>query len=82
MNEDLQEAEKRLEEHKTTLNVDETKARIKELDETKKQLDAKIRELDQEQEEVIWGGREGVVWNNIVNKQKHHMKQNTVRHDE
>jgi len=52
LNEDLQEAEKRLEDHKTTLNVDETKARIKELEEKKKELDAKIRELDQEQEEV------------------------------
>ena len=52
MNEDLQDAEKRLEEHKTTLDVEETKTRIKELEEKKKELDSKIRELDQEQEEV------------------------------
>jgi len=52
LNEDLVDAEKRLEDHKVTLSVDETKTRIKELEDNKKELDQKIKALDQEQEEV------------------------------
>lgn len=52
LSEDLVGAEKHLEEHKGTLNVEETNARIKELEELKRTLDIKLKDLDTESEEV------------------------------